>query len=329
MLASFLCAWCLGPVGTSTPVQTRWETVPACVDAVRVSPRVVALMGSAPGEPVRLSLGAVEHEEGWRVSLALERGDLSVTRTLEGRDCTTLTEAVALVVAVQLDAASVIEQVPVQTVRPPTERPREAPPAPEQRPAPPPTVSPRTSGPADAPVRPPTRRSRLRAHLGASIAAERGILPAAAASFEVSAGVAWPHARLEFGALSSVGPDAAAATLPSVGGRFRLFAGTLRACGILGERRFQLPLCSTVELGDLRAVGTGLSTPETIDALWIALGVGARPQWRLGPRLALGGLVDVVLPVQLHRFSTAEGGLVHAVAPVATRLGVALSLRLP
>ena len=155
------------------------------------------------------------------------------------------------------------------------------------------------------------------------------MLPVAAASFELSAGALWPHARIELGAMASIGPDASATDLPAVGGRFRLFAGSLRACRILGERRFQLPLCGAFELGDLRAEGTGLQTPETIDALWVAAAVGARPQWQLHRMVALGGLIDVVLPVQRHRFSIAEGGLVHAVAPVATRLGVALSLRLP
>jgi hypothetical protein len=166
------------------------------------------------------------------------------------------------------------------------------------------------------------------------------VQPRAGAAFELAGGVGWPRARVVLGALASVGPDAVSEQLASVGGRFRLFTGLVRGCGVPERGRIELPLCGGLELGDLRASGTGLRRPATVDAPWIAVVASARPQWipRLRSagaadgsraRLAVGALLDLVVPLRRYRFATAEAGLVHAVDPVAVRLGLRVELRLP
>lgn len=165
--------------------------------------------------------------------------------------------------------------------------------------------------------------------------------PRAGAALELAGGVGWSHARVELGALASVGPDATSERLATVGGRFRLLTGLVRGCGVPGNERVELPLCAGLELGDLRATGTGLRRPATVNALWVAAVASARPQWsprlrstsaaddRRRARLALGALLDLVVPLRRHRFATPEAGLVHAVDPVGVRLGLRVELRLP
>jgi len=330
----------------------RWDTPPACVEAAAVPPRVAALVGSGAAPGATLGLGAERAGERWRISLALETGaaESALRRTLEGSDCATLTEAVALVVAVRLDAmaaaavlASTEEPSPVRVEAGSREGTGAA--AVETTDVPgrdgsrPPRVEAESDGPAPDTSPRPVSRARPRALASFASAGELGIQPRAGAAFELAGGVGWPHARVELGALASVGPDATSEQLPAVGGRFRLLTGLVRGCGVPGRERVELPLCGGLELGDLRATGTGLERPATVNAPWIAAVASARPQWsprlrsaageRGRARLAFGALLDLVVPLRRHRFATPEAGLVHAVDPVAVRLGLRVELRLP
>jgi hypothetical protein len=335
----------------------RWDTVPACVDAEGVPARVGALVGDRETVAGTLVLGAERRGGGWGISIALEPSgtEAPLRRTLEGRDCTTLTEAVALVVAVHLDAVAAAHErlehgAPVRSdassVSPLDAGLGDAPRVSSVA-APPSEVEP--SGEATSRSASPRaidsrdeRASRPRPRALASFAAagEVGIQPRAGAAFELAGGVGWPRARVELGALASVGPDATSERLASVGGRFRLFTGLVRGCGVPGREPLELPLCGGLELGDLRAAGRGLRRPAIVDAPWVAVVASARPQWtpRLRSaagangrraRLALGALLDLVVPLRRHRFAASGAGLVHAVGPVAVRLGLRMELRLP
>lgn len=331
VLVSWIAA--LASVLASAPAELpiRWDGPPACVDAAGVGTRITALVGpTTPLPAVALVLGAEPWARGWRVTLALEPSGAgqALRRTLEGRDCTTLTEAVALVVAVHLDAVAVAGVIMTE--------PLVEPPAPT-RPTEPaiPEPGPRTverATPVSAPVAlavPRSPRARPRALASIAVAGELGVLPRGAAAFELAGGVGWSRARLELGAAASVGPGVASERLPTVGGRFGLLTGVLRGCGVAGRSRMELPLCGGLELGDLRATGTGLQRPATVNAPWVAAVASARPQWAPWPRLAVGALLDLVVPLRRHRFTAPEAGLVHAVDPVAVRLGLRVELRLP
>lgn len=320
------------PVG----LETRWDTSPACVEAHALPARVASLSGREAMPAARLSLGAERSGVQWKVSLELETPGSSsaapLRRTLEGRDCATLTEAVALVVAVQLDAVAVAQVIASREAAPSLEQ-VELPevlevaepssPAPTRSPAPALRASDSDSAPS------PSRRPRPRAIVGLAAAGELGILPRGAAAFELTGGLGWPRASLELGALTSLGPDGVSEQSPAVGGRFRLFTGLVRSCGVPSQGRLALPLCGGLELGDLRAVGTGLQRPSTVNAWWVAVVASARPQWWVSPRFGVGALLDLVVPLRRHRFAIAEAGPVHEVAPVAVRLGVHVSVRLP
>jgi hypothetical protein len=163
--------------------------------------------------------------------------------------------------------------------------------------------------------------------LGAAVAGELGIFPRSAATFELDVGITWKHARAEVAGLASVGPDAR--PVDGVAARFRLFAGVVRGCGVLTRDDIEFPICGALEIGELWARGTGLERASTVHALWLAPVVGIRPRWIPTRRLALGIIVDVVIPIFRHRFSTPDARFEHSVAPVGGRLGVGAEVRLP
>ena len=354
VLVSLLAA--LAPLSLAsapTGPTIRWDTPPACVDAATLPARVAALVGDAAMPAVTVGIGAERNGDGdgWTVVLVLEphgAAEGGVRRTLEGRDCATLTEAVALVVAVHLDAVAAAGVLALEET---SERPMGPVAAIPVLPIATSTSHDGADTPrakADAPREGESSTdagdrasSRPRVLASVAVAGEVGIQPRAGAAFELAGGVGWSHARVELGALASLGPDATSERLATVGGRFRLLTGLVRGCGVLGTERVELPLCGGLELGDLRASGTGLRRPATVDAPWVAAVASARPQWsprlrsvagagaRGRARLALGALLDVVIPLRRHRFATPEAGLVHAVDPVAVRFGLRVELRLP
>lgn len=305
-------------------LETTWTTTPACVRDDAVPQLVERLIGQERALPAtRVELGARDEAGAWTVELALQAGDITAARTLHGDDCEVITEAVALVLAVQLDPVAVAATV--QPTVAPTAVPDATiePAPPELAAAPPSTREPTIDRPSPRPL--PRVPTRPRAVLGAEIAGELGVFPRGAATFELGVGVTWRYARAELAGLTSIGPDAP--RVDGVTGRFRLFAGVVRGCGVIPRDTIEFPICAALEVGELWAKGRGLERPDTVHALWLAPVVGFRPRWLPTPRLALGAIIDVVIPIYQHRFTAA--GFAHAVAPVGGRVGLGIEVRLP
>ena len=72
VLLSFLSALVLAPSSASASVRTQWDTSPACVDADSLPTRVDALLAEPPSSPVRLSLGALAHDDAWQISMRVD-----------------------------------------------------------------------------------------------------------------------------------------------------------------------------------------------------------------------------------------------------------------
>jgi hypothetical protein len=277
--------------------------------------------------PTRVELHASQTDSTWTIAIGLDAGDVRVDRQLRGDDCDVLTEAVALVIAVQVDPVAVAAVV-APAVAPDDAGGSVPPPeitASERVAEPPPPVE--QARPSTRPPPPPRLRAPPRAVLGAIVGGEIGVLPRSGAVFELDVGVTWRHARLELAGLASVGPDAQ--PVSGVAGRFRLFAAAARGCGVVVRDAIEFPVCGAFEVGQLWARGTGLTDPDTVQALWIAPVIGIRPRWIPTRRLALGAMIDVVIPILHHRFSSADGGFAYEVAPVAGRLGLGAEVRLP
>lgn len=318
---------------TSTPAQAdgwldvHWTTDPGCVDAGALPGLAESVLGGA-AESAQLDLDATLEPDGeWSVGLTLHPGVAPViSRTLRSRDCATLTRAVALVVAVQLDPvaaasrlgpeAPTVEAQPV--VAPPVVVPETT--APEVVDSPPPPVVSQT----DAPAR--RRRVPPQLRVGAGVAAEFGVLPRAAAAFEVSAGPLWQRARLDVAAVGSLGPDLRLAN--GVSARFRNVTGVVRGCGLLTRTRFGVAGCAGLEAGRFFGRSAGLVRAGAAAGLWIAATAGARPWWSVRPRFALGLLADLVIPIIRHQFTLDSSGVVYRVPAAGARLGVTAAFRL-
>lgn len=300
-------------------LETTWSSERACVRAESIAARVEALLGTDRVPPATtLGLTATQSGDAWTVALDLQAGELSRQRELRGDDCEVLTEAVALVVAVQLDpvaVAAVVEPVVAPAI------------VPEPDVVPEPASESREPDVAPRPPPLPLPRSRPRAVLGASIGGEIGISPRSAAAFALDVGVTWKHVRLELGGLTSLGPDAR--PVDGVSSRFRLFAGVVRGCGVIVRDAIEFPICGALEIGELWARARGLDDPRTVHAFWLAPVIGIRPRWNATRRVALGVLIDVVIPIYRHEFAAPPTRFEHAVAPVAGRVGVGAEIRLP
>jgi hypothetical protein len=304
----------------------------ACIDPARLRPRAEALLGPGVSPPATFVELSVREDPGatFTVQMRIEAEGERVERSLSGPDCATLGEAIALVIAVHVDPLSVAtrlstrEEAAAHAIPPVAEPPQTSTspePVPRETTATPPASHDRTPDRA--------RMPRPRLALGVAAMAELGVLPRAAGSLQLDVGVLWPHASVEVAGLVSLGPRASAPNDPAVEGTFRLYAGALRGCGVLGRTRMEAALCGGLELGDLWARGDGLDAPATVHALWLAPTLGVRPRVVLHPRVALGGVIDLLVPLRRHRYGVADVGVVHGVAPIAARFGLALQVRLP
>jgi hypothetical protein len=308
---------------------------PGCIDETGgLQARAAALLGPAVSPPpTTVEIDVVPaQDDAWTVGVRIDTEGVRAERSLSGRDCATLEEAIALVIAVHVDPLSVatrlssreeaaaLETAPVIV----------APPDSSEAPGVAPAGPPREIAKPPRPAAVHERRTRAAAgvNLGAAVTAELGVLPRAAGSVELGVGVRWPHATLEVSGLVSVGPRALPPDTPDVVATFRLYAAAVRGCGVLGRARVQAAMCGGLEAGDLWAKSDGLQFPETVHALWLATTVGVRPRVVLHPRVALGGIVDLLVPLRRHRFLVEQSLEVHRVAPIAARFGLSLQVRL-
>ncbi|MFY0540734.1 hypothetical protein [Nannocystis pusilla] len=84
--------------------QLSWQAAPECPRAAEIEARVTALLGGSPGGPQLRVRAAVERTgDEWRLHLLARRGGASQRRVLRHRDCATLGEATALLVALAVD----------------------------------------------------------------------------------------------------------------------------------------------------------------------------------------------------------------------------------
>lgn len=310
--------------GPTTP-DVRWTTEAACVQVERL-PDLIADFG--PGMPSEtIVLGATQFEEDWLVDV--EFGDVS--RTVQGHDCGVLTEAVALIVAVRVDAVVTSQVVAKRQAEPsPEPLPLELTP-PEPIPVVSEPVSTDVSGDAaNAQVRelPSSEDVSVKGRMSVGgtmalrAAGDLGTLPRGGATLAISGGVRWGHARVELGALTTLGPDVRRSAL-GVRGVFRVFSGLARGCWVLDTPSAQIPLCAAIEAGVLQGRARGLSAPNDIDALWLAPGLSTSVGRKRGV-VRPAGFLEVAVPMFRHEFLSPDVGTLHQLPVAVIRAGLEL-----
>ncbi len=310
-------AWVLAssPAPGQPSLDVRWDGPAACVDEARFSALVVEL-SRAPADPITLASERIAGDQ-WRVLVGFE-GD---TRTIVGADCSILTEAAALIVAVRVD--------PVQTVSTVRLEPdAEVVPEPEPEPEAEAVLEPEAVPEAEAVLEPEAvpepavPRVPWRPTAVAGVAGSLGTLPRGGASFRADVGARRGGLELGAGAIATVGPRSTDASSTS----FRMFSGLAQACGVLDAGPVEVPLCGRFEVGVLQGRPQGLTQPNDRNALWVAPGVRAALARRTG-RLAPEGFLELSSPLLRHRFEATGVGGVHRLPPAVVRLGFALRWR--
>jgi hypothetical protein len=296
---------------------SAYRAVAPCPDARKfgdwVNARRERIDGSTPTIRVAVSLSRDAQKAGFVGTIEITDAASATSRSVEGRACGEVAQALSLIAAIGLDSA---ESVSDSTV---TSGPSGANPSPAG-------VDVAASGGAaleeDAAAddaAPPTRPRALRpdpgssdVEIGALVLAiehgaaspERAFGAGFAATVEWRAG-AWQPALL-LGAYRVVGGESAIAGA-DVRARFELVAARAQGCPLRFPRqgRWALRPCLELELGEMSGTSTGTAVvgATTKSGVWMSSGFGLRGDAAVwGPlRLSLQG--SALVPFTRHEFS--------------------------
>ncbi|MBK8997144.1 MAG: hypothetical protein IPM35_15540 [Myxococcales bacterium] len=288
---------------------------PGCPDLNGLVARVAARVqsaGYAPGEAeVRFDLRIRGGGTEWYGQLQLPNDGRA--REVKGASCASVVDATALIIAVALEPAAVLD-LPAAD-------------APETLKASP-RPSSRVEGalPSEAVAREP---SALRL-LGAGGIVSSGITPSALYGLRVFGELA-PRGRM--GSAFRVGFSHQSSGVTEVGSgaaRFALTTASLDACpGMVDAAGLLLTGCALLEAGALRAEGVargGVSEPNRVTRPWLELGVATRFSWVIAEvvRLELSGAVTHPLTRRTYVFDNPRE-VVHEPALLVGKAGVGLA----
>lgn len=298
-----------------------WSAPAGCPERATVEVEIERLLNRslASAWPVALCVRAdvrLGRRGGFRATIETRSGEHASVRTLEGRDCTAVWQATALLIALAIDPTVTAEaerpaaHADVTALQEPQAQLEAA-------------VSP-TREPAGVPE--PTERP-WRLVLRGMVAAEAGAIPAPSAGLGAAIGALGRRARLEvaFGYWFE-----RRATVPgdtSVGGDFGFYAGAVRACLVPAASAAWLSLCGGGEVGRIHGSGFGVDRPDTARALWIAPLAGAFAAIGLSATTALLCQVDAAFPLVRPDFQLGDSTRVFRPAAFSLRASLGLEAR--
>jgi hypothetical protein len=193
----------------------------------------------------------------------------------------------------------------------------------------------RADEPADEPARDDeSRRSAgLRPSVFLDVVGDGGALPHPALG--ATLGLAFHGQRVAARASGTLLLDQSvrlASPERSGGAELGLRFGTLQGCtDVLGAlpRRWTLPLCAGVDVGQLWGEGVGVARARRATSWWIAPRLDAGLFWAIpGTTLRAGGWLTASAPLQRDEFVVDEVGAVHRPGPLVGRLAVGIDASL-
>lgn len=346
LLAAALTALSHAPPATEgRVVDVRWDAPGPCPGEVELRRQVDEILGGTLAIPRSRSPSviAVVRDEGETLSLRVFTvGEAGIReRALRyDRDCTLLTRAAAVVIAITIDPASIgrlspevlalldpgvqqqSESLPLSV--PVEER---APPEPSTETRAEVSPEPRTALPTELAKRPRRRaRGSFRVLGGLGL----GELPGAGGGVSGAATLVFHHLRLELVAslwparrLRLAGADA------DKGADFLLWSLGPRLCGVLHPHRLlEVPLCAGFELGRVHVAALGLEVNRRA-RVTTAAGVFAPALVIVPlPRMALWLAPELVVSTR-PTYSIADVGPIYQAEPVAGRFMAGIELRFP
>lgn len=306
-------------------VALQWEAPAACPDDAalrRELQRYVSADAKTGDRPLRVR--AQVHEDAGRFALDLEldaEGGIIRQRIVAER-CEVLASATALVIAVLLDPAGVVERVepPAPVVEPPSPPPVEAP-----------VAAPTIPTPVAAPTPSPRRRRALQGILRIAAFGGTGVLPRFGAGFTAAVGIRGRLFRAELVATGML-PQRARADGTDAGARVDAWTIGPRGCVVPAVRTVEFPVCTGLDAGQIRARGFGLRTALRPVAPWVAIPLSASVLWvpaAAKRRFAVGPGVEGWVATTRPRFGIDDLGPLYRAARAGVRAWVTVELRLP
>jgi hypothetical protein len=226
-------------------------------------------------------------------------------RSLDGATCEEVADALALIVALNLDPDAGSDDS-----------------APDQQPN-----EPNPTPPAPEPA-PPSTAHVWSAVLGAGLTLRSGVVPNAEPGFYAFAeadsegeGVA-PSLRLAVARVTGEKRGAAGT------GDFAWTAVSLEGCplGTPARGAWRLRPCAAFEVGGLHAEGRGLTLPKSPTRLWLAPALVARGTWQPTPLLRLEATLGASFPLSRPSFVFDSGERLFDVPAAGFRGAVALGV---
>ena len=261
----------------ATHVELRWTAPPTCPDAAAVHRAIAAIVVDDPrsdGPQPRVDAAIRVVDDHFELSLVLASSRGTRTRELTGARCAALVDAVAIEVALLVEAevaARASEPAGIETPPPVAEEPRQDPPPPVRR------APPSRQLPAWRHL--PAWRLRAGAAAGASVIEDAFVAPTLGV---VVVGRRWSSA------IDLTHWPAGLASVPGSGtrgARLSLSTAALGGCARAAQGRFAVAGCGALELGVLVARGTGLDRPRSIATSQVAVNHGPAFELALGRRV--------------------------------------------
>lgn len=241
------------------------------------------------------------------IELEVQHADHTTTRSVAAYTCDTLSNAIALIIAVGVGPTEVMS-----TAEPPNPD-LEADPQPldgvvPAEPQPSPTMAHRLvtdapSSSAASTVPPPTRRRRPPRVLGfVDGGASWGPRPAVGGVLGGGVLLQFGNARLElrggYDFERPFAPRGSSTAVLTMGGGW----GRLSGCGSPSVQRWVFVVCAGFEIGAMTGRGVDLARIDTARSLWLAVVPHARAVWFPHPRVGFGPFVEVPISVTQPAF---------------------------
>lgn len=276
MIAKALLAWAtasppaIPPPPDPLTLELTWNAPAGCPDAAAIEGRIAELLrGRSAGEGVMTVAGEVViGESGATLVLTTSFRGHDERRELAAADCSELSEATAVLLAVALEPG----WAPPMTSEEAVASPSEASPGPVLDVAEDPIAPPATATPREpivrAPARPPVEWA---VRVGGGI--EAGAVPPPSGVVHLATAVLWPRARLE---LHGAWITPRTRLVDDRSATMQLVSAGLRGCGRAFAGAIEFPLCVGAEAGAMHARGhrrsSGAQTGPWVAGL-VSLGV--------------------------------------------------------
>ena len=317
-----LAAWCAFPsraaAQTSAGLTLAWEAPPECPDASSLRHSITEARGHdfAPNDRA-LDVRAVVTRTGsrWHAALTTRTGNTTGERALDATTCARLTQGVAMVIALAMDAEP---DAPPDAAQPtaPTVAPTTTPPAVATTP---PAIT--TATPPITPVEPPRARWRweLEARLLGDFRALPEFAPGVSLGLRVLRGAF--GLRVEAGALL---PRTADGPRQGTGSDVGLAFVNVWGCVQTTLGRLRPSLCAGVESGVAFASSFGFARPSSSESLWVAALASPHLGVALTRSLAVELTPDLVVPLTRPEYVVEGVGMIYQVPPWTVRLGLSV-----